>query len=224
MKKQFLASAVVAALALGLAGAAQAQVAGQVLVKAGWNKIIPKVESGDLSAPTLPGSKIDIHSASALLLTGAYMITDSISVEFLGGLPYKHTIVGAGTVAGVGKIGSIHQISPTALLQYRFLTPTDLFRPYVGAGPTWAKFYKSEGSANLTAVTNPGGNPTIIGGDTSWGASVEAGLNYKIDQHWFLDAAALKTFISTKSRMSTGQEISTKLNPVSFNVSVGYTF
>jgi len=224
MKKQSIASALVATVALCGAGAAQAQVAGDVLVKLGWNKIMPKVKSDDLSAPSLPGSKIDIKSASALFFTATYMITDDISVEALGGLPYKHDIVGAGAVAGVGKIGSVHQISPTVLLQYRFMAADAPLRPYVGAGPTFAKFYGTKGSAALTAVTNPGGAPTTIGNDTEWGSTIEAGANYKIDKHWFVDAAILKTFISTKATLSTGQTTKAKLNPVAINASIGYTF
>jgi len=224
MKKQSIAFAVVATAALCGAGAAQAQVAGQYMIQLGWNKIMPKVKSDDLSPPSLPGSKIDIKSASALFFTGTYMITDDISVEALGGLPYKHDIIGAGAVAGVGKIGSIHQISPTVLLQYRLLAADAPFRPYIGAGPTFAKFYGTKGSAALTAVTNPGGSPTTIGGDTEWGFTTQLGGAYKIDKHWFVDAAILKTFISTKATLSTGQTTSAKLNPVAINASVGYTF
>ena len=224
MKKHSIASALVATAALCGAGAAQAQVAGQVMVKLGWNKIMPKVKSDDLTAPSLPGSKIDIKSASALFFTATYMITDDISVEALGGLPYKHDVVGAGSVSGVGKISSIHQISPTLLLQYRFMSADSPFRPYIGAGPTFAKFYGSKGSAALTAVTNPGGPPTTVGGDTEWGSTIEAGANYKIDKHWFLDAAFLKTFIKTRAPLSTGQVAKATLNPVSINASIGYTF
>ena len=224
MKKHSIASALVATAALCGAGAAQAQVAGQVMVKLGWDKIMPKVKSDDLSPPALPGSKIDIKSASALFFTATYMITDDISIEALGGLPYKHDIVGAGAVSGVGKIGSIHQISPTVLLQYRFMPADAPFRPYVGAGPTFAKFYGSKGSAALTAVTNPGGSPTTIGGDTEWGGTLEAGGNYKIDKHWFVDAAILKTFISTKAQLSTGQTTKARLNPIAINASIGYAF
>ena len=224
MKKQSIASALVATVALCGAGAAQAQAAGDILLAVGWNKIMPKVKSDDLSAPSLPGSKIDIKSASALFVTATYMITNDISVEALGGLPYKHDIVGAGAVGGVGKIGSIHQISPTVLLQYRFLASDAPFRPYIGAGPTFAKFYGTKGSAALTAVTNPGGPPTTIGGDTEWGGTIEVGGNYKIDKHWFVDAALLKTFISTKATLSTGQSTSARLNPIAINASIGYTF
>jgi len=224
MKKHSIASALVATAALCGAGAAQAQVAGQVMVKLGWNKIMPKVRSTELSAPALPGSTIDIKSASALFFTATYMITDDISVEALGGLPYKHDIIGTGSVQGVGKIGSIHQISPTVLLQYRFLSADAPLRPYIGAGPTFAKFYGSRGSAALTAFTNPGGPPTTIGGDTEWGGTTEVGMSYKIDKHWFVDAAVLKTFINTKAQLSTGQTTKARLNPVAINASIGYAF
>jgi len=142
----------------------------------------------------------------------------------MGGLPYKHDIVGAGAVAGVGKIGSVHQIAPTVMLQYRFMPADAPLRPYIGAGPTFAKFYGTRGSAALTAVTNPGGPPTIIGGDTEWGATTELGLNYKIDKHWFIDAALMKTFINTKAQLSTGQTTKARLNPVAINASIGYAF
>jgi len=224
MKKTSIASALLAGAALCGAGAAHAQVAGDVMVQLGWNKIMPKVRSGDLSAPSLPGTKIDIKSASALFLTATYMVTNDISVEVLGGLPYKHDIVGAGAVSGVGKIGSVHQIAPTVLLQYRFLPADAPWRPYVGAGPTFAKFYGSKGSAVLTAATNPGGPPTTISTESDWGGTLQAGANYKIDKHWFVDASVLKTFISTKSTLSTGQSASARLNPVAINASIGYTF
>jgi outer membrane protein len=224
MKKQSIASTLVAAVALCGAGAAHAQAAGSMLVKVGWNRIIPHVESGDLSPPALPGSTIDIKSASALFFTATYMFTENISMELLGGLPYKHDVVGSGAVAGVGKIGSVHQVSPTLLLQYRFMPANAPLRPYIGAGVTYARFYDTEGSAALTALTNPGGSPTTIGSDTAFGSTIEAGLNYKIDDHWFLDTAILKTFITTNPVLSTGQTISAKLNPVSVNLSVGYRF
>jgi outer membrane protein len=224
MKKHSIASALVATIALCGVGAVQAQVAGQVMVKLGWNKIMPKVQSDDLSAPSLPGSKIDIKSASALFFTATYMITDDISVEALGGLPYKHDVVGAGAVSGIGRISTIHQISPTILLQYRFLSADSPFRPYIGAGPTFAKFYGSKGSAQLTAVTDPGGPGTTVGGDTEWGSTIQAGGAYKIDKHWFLDASILKSFISTRAPLSSGQSIKAKLNPVAINASIGYTF
>jgi len=224
MKMHTLASALVAAFALGGAGVAHAQAAGSMLIKAGWNKIMPKVDSSELSAPAIPGSTIGIKSASSLLLTATYMFTNHISMEMMAGLPYKHDIVGTGAVDGVGKIGTVHQVSPTLMLQYRFFAQEAPLRPYLGAGVTWARFYDTEGSAALTAITNPGGTPTTIGSDTAFGATFQGGLSYKLADHWFLDAAILKTYIKTDPVLSTGQTIEAKLNPVSVNLSVGYQF
>jgi outer membrane protein len=224
MKKHALAAAVAAGATLLAAGPAQAQVAGQAMVKVGWNWIMPKVESGDLSPPSAPNTKIDIKSANAPILTLAYMFTDNWSAEFLAGLPYKHDIEGAGSIAGVGKIGSVHQISPTLLGQYRFLEANSVFRPYVGLGVTYAVFYDTEGSNTLTTLTNPGGPPTTIGGDHAFGGTGELGMTYKINEQWFVDAAVLKTYITTHTSLSTGQSLTAKLNPVSANISVGYRF
>ena len=224
MNNKPLAATLIAGAALLAAGAAQAQAAGQWMVKAGWNKITPQVDSGDLSAPSPPGTKVDVKSASALILTGAYMVTDNFSVEFLAGLPYKHDIVGDGTIEGVGKIGSVHQISPTLMAQWRFLEPQAMFRPYVGLGVTYAVFYDTEGSAALTALTNPGGPPTTISGDHAFGGTGELGVTFKINEQWFIDAAVMKTYITTNTSLSTGQTIEVKQNPVAFNISAGYRF
>lgn len=224
MKKSSFASVLLAGAAACGAGAAQAQVAGDVMVQVGWDKIMPKVKSGDLAPSPLPDAKIDLKSASALFLTATYMVTNDISIEVLGGAPYKHDVVGAGSVGSLGKIGSVHQIAPTVLLQYRFLPADAPLRPYIGAGPTFAHFYGAKGSATLTAITNPGGPPTAISTKNAWGSTVQAGANWKFDKHWFVDASVLKTFISTKATLSTGQSASARLDPVAINASIGYTF
>jgi outer membrane protein len=224
MNKKLLAANLIAGAALCASGAAQAQAMGQWMFKAGWNKIVPKVESGDLSPPSPPGTQVDVKSASALILTAAYMFTDNFSAEFLAGLPYEHDIVGDGAIAGVGKIGSVHQISPTLMAQWRFLEPQAMFRPYVGLGVTYAVFYDTEGSAALTALTNPGGPPTTISGDHAFGGTGELGVTFKINDQWFIDAAIMKTYITTNTALSTGQSIEVKQNPVAANISVGYRF
>jgi outer membrane protein len=225
MKNKAIAASLVAGATLLTAGGAQAQSAGQWMVKVGWNRIKPIVQSDYLTPPGPAGGvKIDVDSASAAILTGAYMFTDNLSAELLAGLPYKHTINGAGSIEGVGKLGSIHQISPTLMGQWRFLEPQSMIRPYVGMGFTYAVFYKSEGSNLLTALTNPGGPPTTIGGDHTFGLTAELGTTISINKQWYVDVTVLKTYISTHIALSTHQTIEADLNPVSANVSIGYRF
>lgn len=201
-----------------------AQSAGAWLFKAGINTITPEVRSGDLSAPSLPGTRIDIKSASAPIISATYMLTDNWSAEAFAGLPYKHEVVGDGAVKGVGRLGSVKQISPTALLQYRFLAPAEQFRPYLGAGLSYGHFFATQGSAALTALTQPGTTATRMKVDDAFGLSVQIGASFKLNERWFIDAAAIKTFIKTTTTLSTGQKIDTKLDPLATNVSVGYRF
>ena len=225
MKQQALSHlALAAVLSLGTCGIAAAQSAGDWLVKAGINNIAPKVDSGDLSAPSLSGSKVDVKSATSLIVTATYMLTDAVSFEFYAGLPYKHDVEGDGAIKGVGKIGSVKQVSPTLFGQYRFLGASAPFRPYVGLGLTYAYFYGEEGSGTLTALTNPGGPPTTLSSSSAFGLSPQIGGTVKLGDRWFADAAVTKTFIKNKTTLSTGQTIDTKLDPISVNVSIGYRF
>ena len=57
---------VVTALALTLSGGAKAQTAGSWLVRAGATQIAPQVTSGDLSAPSFTGTKVDVHADTQL--------------------------------------------------------------------------------------------------------------------------------------------------------------
>jgi outer membrane protein len=222
--KQVFNKFALAVVALAACGAASAQSAGSWFGKVGVNQIDPQVKSGDLSAPSQPGTKIDVKAATALILTAGYMVTDNFSVEFYAGLPYKHDVEGDGTIKGVGKLGSVKQVSPTLFAQYRFMEANAAFRPYVGLGLTYAHFYGEEGSATLTALTNPGGPPTRMSASSAFGLSPQVGATFKVNDHWFVDASVIKTYIKNKNTLSTGQTIDTKLDPLSTNISVGYRF
>ena len=204
--------------------AVMAQDAGTVLVKFGYNQITPQVKSGDLSAPSIPGTKIDVKEASAPILTLTYMWTSDISFELYAGLPYEHDVEGAGTIKGVGKIATLKQVSPTLFAQYRFFDKESMVRPYVGLGLTYGYFYGEEGSGTLTTLTNPGGDPTLLEVDDAWGVSAQLGATVKIDRNWFVDLAVIKTAIKTTTHLSTGQSIEAKLDPVSVGLGIGYRF
>lgn len=219
-----LAPFALAALALAASGTASAQAAGTWFAKGGVNNIAPNVKSGDLSAPSIPGTKIDVKNATSAIFTLGYMLTDEVSFEFYAGLPYKHEVVGDGSIKGVGKLGTIKQVSPTLFAQYRFLEPAAPFRPYLGLGLTYGYFYGGEGSGTLTSLTNPGGSPTRLSASAAFGLSPQLGATLALGERWFLDASVVKTFIKNKNSLSTGQTSNTKLDPVSSNLSLGYRF
>ena len=159
MKNTLKLLALAAAMSLATAASAQ-QTAGTWLGTLGINKITPKVDSGDVSAPALPGTKADVGTDTKPRFAIAYMLTDNVSAEVDLGLPYKHDLIGAGAIQGTGKLGTAEVLPPTAFVQYRFLPANAVFRPYVGLGLTYAMFQKETGSAQLTALLNTGGPGT----------------------------------------------------------------
>lgn len=211
-------------MAMAAASGASAQSAGQWTAKVGINKITPHVESGDVSAPALPGSKADVSSDTQPVLVFGYGITDNISAELDLGLPYKHDFNGAGAIAGTGKLGSVQALPPTAFIQYRFFQPSAMFRPYVGAGLTYAYFQKATGSGQLTAVTNPGGPPTTFKVDNKLVGTMQIGLAININERWYADVALAKSWLKTKVNFSTGQTQDMTLDPQAASIGIGYKF
>lgn len=223
MKNTLKLLALAAAMSLATAASAQ-QTAGTWLTTLGMNKITPKVDSGDVSAPALPGTKADVGTDSKPRLAFAYMVTDNISAEMDLGLPYTHDLIGAGAIEGTGKLGTSQVLPPTALVQYRFLGANSMFRPYVGLGITYAMFQKETGSAQLTALLNTGGPGTTYKLDDKVALSYQIGGTVKINEKWFLDATLIKTRLKTKVHFSTGQTQDVRLDPLAASVSIGYIF
>lgn len=213
------------ALVLVAAGGAQAQTAGSWLVRAGATQISPQVSSGNLSAPSFTGTQVDVRSDTQLSGGITYMLTDHWAVDVPLALPFKHDIVGAGAIAGVGKIGEVKALPMTVFAQYRFLEPTARVRPYVGLGVTYAKFFKERGTAALTGLT--GGNPalpTTLEAESRFGLTPQVGVSVALSDRWSLDVAYYKTFVKTRNTLSTGQTIDVKLNPNVFTLGLAYRF
>jgi outer membrane protein len=227
MKQRFNALALACALGAGLLASpgAHAQSEGSTMLRVGATQIRPNVDSGDLTAPSFAGTQVDIRSNTQLSGGLTYMLTDQVSIDVPVALPYKHDIVGAGAIAGVGKIGDVRALPFTVLGQYRFFDATSAFRPYLGGGVTYAKFYKARSTTALTALT--GGtpaNPTAISIKSKFAATVQLGATYALTDRWSVDADITRTFLKTRATLSTGQTIDATLNPDSIGAAIVYRF
>lgn len=221
-KTSFLALALTATLAVPLA--AQAQQAGTWLLRAGAMSIIPDVSSGELSAPSIPDVRIDVDAASSLAGGVSYMLTDHWSVDVPLALPFKHRIKGDGAIAGSGRIGSTKVLPATVFMQYRFREAQSTWRPYLGAGATYAHFFDETGNGTLTAITNPGGPGTRLDIDDKLALTLQAGLTYSLTPKVFLEGMVAKTFLKVRSKLSTGQTIDARLDPVTVGLYIGYRY
>jgi outer membrane protein len=219
-----VAAAACTVIGLG-SNAAQAQVAGSVLVRAGVTSIQPHTSSGNLSAPSLAGTQIDVGSANQLSGGITYMVSDNMAIDIPLALPFKHEVKGAGAIAGTGKIAEVQALPMTLLAQYRFGTASTALRPYVGGGLTYAKFFKERTNAAMTSLT--GGtpaNPTTMKVDSKLATTLQMGVSLALDTRWSVDASYTKTLLKTTATLSTGQTIDMKLDPSSLGLGLGCRF
>lgn len=211
--------------AAAMATSAWAQTPETWSVKAGMNQITPDVKSGDMTAPTLPGTKVSVGSDTQPILAISYLYNENIAAELVLGTPYKHTLYGAGSISGVGKTGTVEALPPTIFAQYRFFETSAKFRPYASLGLTYAYFQKETGSGALTALTNPGSStPTTFKVDATWGFTPQLGVMYEMGEEWFADLSIAKSYLKTTAHFSTGQTIEMRLDPVAISLALGRHF
>lgn len=214
-----------AVIAAASGSAALAQSAGSWSLKAGGSQLTPQVDSGNMSAPALPGTRIGLQRDTQAIIAAGYMLSDNLSAEFQLNSPYKHAVEGDGAIRGAGRLGTVESLLPTLFLQWRFLEPKALLRPYIGLGLSYVRFQKESGSGALTALTNTGSAvATRFSLDSRFALAPQAGLTYAINDQWFADLAVSKTYLKTTAHFSTGQKIDVRPDPLAVSVALGYRF
>lgn len=230
-------------------------------VKIGGGYVDPHATSTDLqgtaygvpaSLYTLsPGATLEVQPKSTVLFSVARSFGDHWEAEVLLGVPPKHDVklrvssalkgeVALGGVKGAvaanlasydGQVMStVETIAPTFFLNYRFLEATSHWRPYVGAGLNYTKF-----KAKVTAKGSEfyHGDSVDIELTDSYGLALQAGINYKLDQHWSLNAGLSSTMIKNDltitSRNASGTVTSRQtakydFQPTVLSLMVGYSF
>ncbi|MDH0417912.1 OmpW/AlkL family protein [Delftia tsuruhatensis] len=205
--------------------AATAQSAGTWSVRLGATRIDPQTSSGWLSTPSFPDTRVDVKANSQLTGGVTYMVTNNWAIDVPMGLPFKHDFVGNGAISGTGKLGRTKVLPATVFAQYRFGEANSAFRPYLGLGVTYAKFFGERTTTSLNGLT--GGtlaNPTTASVDSKWGLTPQIGFVYNFNERWFLDVAYYKSFLKTTAHLSSGQSVSLKLNPNVYAIGIGYRF
>ncbi|MBW3512086.1 OmpW family protein [Janthinobacterium sp. NKUCC06_STL] len=198
-----------------------AQTDGTWSVKGGYNQFFPQVKSGTITG--VPGGKVDVGDGGAPFASLSYVFSDSVSAELAFGVPPKLDIGGRGTIEQAGKIADAKVWSPILMLQYRFGRPHTVFRPYIGVGGTYVKFTSVNTTPILSMLTNPGGT-TSAAIDNAWGAVAQIGAMYSLNAHWFIDGSIVPMRVKTTARLSTGQTVDVKVDPVLVNLALGYRF
>ncbi|EPJ0262919.1 outer membrane protein OmpW [Vibrio parahaemolyticus] len=214
MKKTICSLAVVAAL---MSPSVFAHKQGDFVLRVGAASVVPN-DSSDKILGSQEELKVD--SNTQLGLTFGYMFTDNISLELLAATPFSHDI--STDLLGLGDIADTKHLPPTLMVQYYFGEPQSKFRPYVGAGLNYTIFF-DEGFNNK--AKNVG--LTDLKLDDSFGLAANVGVDYMINDQWFLNASAWYANIETEATYNFGgakQKTDVKINPWVFMISGGYKF
>ncbi|KAF0175650.1 MAG: OmpW family protein [Hyphomonadaceae bacterium] len=199
--------------AAAFAAPAQAGVLDNVQIKVGVSGVIPD-ESADI---TVIGGDVDISDEYVPTLAIEYFFNDNVSAELLC-CAAQHDVKAVGTALGTVDLGQITHFPPTVTLKYRW-TNLGAFQPYVGAGVNYTHFFNEELPA--------GGTVTSISYDDSFGGALQAGADFKLNDHWSLNADVRKIWISTDVTIMAGAtriDANVDVNPWVTSLGVGYRF
>lgn len=202
-----------AAAVLALAAPAQAGALDNVQVKIGASAILPE-EGADIS---VIGGDVSISDETVPSLQIEYFFNDNVSMELLCCVA-EHDVQAVGTALGTVDLGQVTHFPPTLTLKYRW-TDFGRFEPYVGAGVNWTRFIDDELPA--------GGPVTGIDYDDSFGGALQAGFDYRLNEHWALNLDVRKIWINSDVTIDAGGTIidaDVDIDPVVVSGGLAYRF
>lgn len=217
MKQYFAASTLLTILAM--TGAAHAE-AGDFQVRVRAIGVLPTDNAGGIN-PALPTASVGVDNAVTGEVDFTYFFTKHIGAELILATS-NHDVVGRGALNGVGKIIDARVLPPTLTVQYHF-NPDGKFRPYVGAGVNYSVFYSVDATDTLKTLIGP----VDVSADSSLGWAVQAGVDYAIDKHWFVNMDLKYVSIDTRVTLHQGatrNSVNIDLDPLIVGVGVGYRF
>ena len=198
---------------------------GDVTVRGGFAEWAPSVRSGDFSAPSLPGSRVGMRPNSQVYAGITYYLSERLAVDLPLTAGFDNELEGAGVLKGAGTLARVETLPVTALIQYRFAPVSGVIRPYLAAGPSYVRMRAGHTTAALDAVSGAGtGRSTTMRLQSKWAPTFGAGLTYDYSAQVFLELSMMKTLVSTRLTLSTGQSLQADLHPTVFSTSMGWRF
>ena len=185
--------------------------AGSVMVRLRAIGVIPENLGSSVSAI---GGHVGVTATPAPEVDLSYFFTPNIAAELIAAST-RHEVSASGTALGHVDVGSVYVLPPTLTVQYHFM-PHSKFSPYVGAGIALAFFYDSQPA-----------RPTVtkVGFSNNVGAAVQAGFDYNVTGHWYLNFDVKQIFVNTTARIKGGTIIAkTALDPTVVGAGIGYRF
>ncbi|SFT66217.1 outer membrane protein [Pseudovibrio denitrificans] len=143
-----------------------------------------------------------------------YYFTDNIAAELILGTTWAN-VDGDGVLDGAA-IGETWVLPPTLTLQYHF-TNFGSFKPYVGAGINYTIFYNQDSRGNFKDIDI----------ENTFGAALQVGFDYMIDDNWGVNFDVKKLFLEPDYKVKTDAGTlrgTAELNPWLIGAGVTYRF
>jgi len=207
MKKTLLAVALVAALAPSFAMAEK----GDIVVRLRATQVSPDEKSKLDNATFGANSDLKVDNNTIPELDISYYFTKNIAAELILALGTRHKVEADlnGTKVDLGKV---NLLPPTLLAQWHF-NPDQTFDPYVGAGISYIR--AMDNSLSLPNSTD------IHISRNNWGAALQAGLDFNLENKWLLNVDVKKIWFDTTVRLDgVGKIDNLDIDP--WVVSVGF--
>jgi outer membrane protein len=167
------------------------------------------------SVDGIPGSDLSYSDSITPELDITYFFTDNIAAELILGTT-SSKVYTEGSIAGLGQVGKAWLLPPTVTVQYHF-TDFGAFKPYVGAGVNYTIFYNHSDAGAFTDFKI----------DDTFGAALQVGFDYKLDEHWGLNLDVKKLFLEPEWKANLGGTAlsgKAKLDPWLIGAGVSYRF
>lgn len=228
-------------LALAVSTLFSASAMANISVNVGAITVQPNDSSSYLNVvetvASLPANSTEatVNGNTQLGITVDYAIDNNWTVELIAATPFSHDVEVKSSVAGVNglNIGSVKHLPPTLLAQYHFGEANAAFRPFIGAGVNYTLFFSEDVDAELTNTLVALGAATAndkvsLKLDDSFGLAVQAGFNYKLDDHWGVHAMVAYANIDTDAEVRVNgvavQPVTVHIDPTIFMIGARYSF
>ena len=199
--------------ALGLALSAALPVAAQQASEGNWmvrgRAVYLDWDNGQRSGLPLGGTtKVEAENRWIPEVDISYFFTRNIAAELVLTYPQKIDIDVGGT-----KQGTIKALPPSLLLQYHF-TDLGAFKPYVGAGLNYTRFYKRNNILDGAAEVEK----------DSFGWTGQIGFDVALNKNWSINVDAKYVKIDTDVKVGGSKVGHVDLDPWLLGVGIGYRF
>jgi len=158
-----------------------------------------------------PKNAIHINDKWLPDLDFEYFFAPNWSTELVLTYPQSQYVTVGGT-----RIGTFKHLPPVLTAKYDFL-PGHNFQPYVGAG------------INITIISDVNLAVPAVGelklNSTSVGPALQTGFDYKLQDHWFLNADVKWFKLASDVDLAGGARVSSvHIDPFLFGIGIGYRF